>query len=210
MRHCKRPHTLKRQSLSGTPIRVAGSTMKNRKALLVGMILTISMLTSMTAQAGLMEWLGVSDARTEQASTGSFDQLYAAVLAEDRSATDDAPVLTANASAIMAVTSPVGGVQKTLRRTYRVEVSAYNSEIAQTDASPFITAKGTHVRDGIVATNMFPFGTVIKIPSLFGDKIFVVEDRMNTRYQHNVDVWMESKTDALKLGRRTVTIEVIQ
>jgi 3D (Asp-Asp-Asp) domain-containing protein len=183
--------------------------MKNRKALLVGTILTISMLTTLTAQAGLMEWLGVSDAQAQRASTGSFDQLYAAVMAEGTAASD-APVLTANSSAVMAVTSPVGGVQKTLRRTYRVEVSAYNSEVAQCDDSPFITAKGTHVRDGIVATNMFPFGTVIKIPSMFGDKIFVVEDRMNTRYQNNVDVWMESKADALKLGRRTVTIEVIQ
>jgi 3D (Asp-Asp-Asp) domain-containing protein len=170
------------------------------------------MLTTFSAQAGLMEWLGISDAQAQRASTGSFDQLYAAVVAEGADAADasNAPVLTANSSAVMAVTSPVGGVQKTLRRTYRVEVSAYNSEVAQCDDSPFITARGTHVRDGIVATNMFPFGTVIKIPSLFGDKIFVVEDRMNTRYQNNVDVWMESKADALKLGRRTVTIEVIQ
>jgi len=66
------------------------------------------------------------------------------------------------------------------------------------------------VRDGIVASNMFPFGTVIKIPSLFGDKIFVVEDRMNTRYQNNVDVWMTSHADAVALGRRTVQIEVIK
>jgi 3D (Asp-Asp-Asp) domain-containing protein len=183
--------------------------MKNRKALLVGMILSISMVSSMTAQAGLMDWLGISDVQAGRPSTGSFDQLYADVLNDGATSSDDA-VLTANASAIMAVASPVGGIQTTTRRTYTVQLSGYNSEVAQCDDSPFITAKGTHVRDGIVATNMFPFGTIIKIPSLYGDKIFVVEDRMNSRYQRNVDIWFASKDDALKLGRRMVTIEVIQ
>jgi 3D (Asp-Asp-Asp) domain-containing protein len=114
------------------------------------------------------------------------------------------------ANAVAPVNSPVGAVTKTIRKNYMVEVSAYTSEVAQCDDSPFITAKGTYVRDGIVATNMFPFGTAIKIPSLYGDKIFVVEDRMNTRYQKNVDIWFADKTAALKLGRRLVQIEVIK
>lgn len=184
--------------------------MKHRiSALLIGSLITISMLGTLTAQAGLLDWLGLSSTRTEVAATGSFDQLYASMFANSREAVDT-PTYAENAGAIIADTSPVGGTQKTLRKSYLVQVSGYTSEVAQTDDSPFITAKGTHVRDGIVATNMFPFGTVIKMPSLYGDKLFVVEDRMNKRYQANVDIWFTDKAEALKLGRRMVTIEVIQ
>ncbi|MCC6934517.1 MAG: 3D domain-containing protein [Candidatus Yanofskybacteria bacterium] len=181
--------------------------MKTRKLILVATLIAITLSTSLSAQAGLMDWFRSNGASSQVAHEGSFDQLYASVLSSG--ATDDErPMLMANA--VVPANSPVGGTKKALRKTYLVEVSAYNSEAAQTDDSPFITAKGTHVRDGIVATNMFPFGTVIKIPSLFGDKIFVVEDRMNTRYQKNVDVWFADKAAALKLGRRLVQIEVIQ
>jgi 3D (Asp-Asp-Asp) domain-containing protein len=43
---------------------------------------------------------------------------------------------------------------------------------------------------------------------MYGDKVFVVEDRMNARYQNNVDIWMESYAEAKKFGRRSVEIHV--
>ena len=89
-----------------------------------------------------------------------------------------------------------------------VPVSAYNSEPGQTDSTPFVTANGTHVRDGIVAANFLKFGTKVKIPQLFGDKEFVVADRMNARYGQALDVWMPDKAQARQLGRRHVMIEV--
>lgn len=89
-----------------------------------------------------------------------------------------------------------------------MEVSAYNSLPEQTDSTPFITASNTQTRWGVVATNQLPFGTKIKIPSVYGDQIFVVEDRMNTRYKNNVDIWMEKVSDARKFGRRSLEIEV--
>lgn len=181
--------------------------MKTRKQILVISLIVISLMTSLTAQAGFLDWFRSASAATDTASKGSFDSLYASVT-NSASVESEKPTLVANA--IAAISSPTGGVSKAIRRFYMVEVSAYNSEVGQTDDSPFITAKGTHVRDGIVASNMFPFGTAIKIPALYGDKIFVVEDRMNKRYQNNVDVWLEHKADALKLGRRLVQIEVIK
>ncbi len=91
-----------------------------------------------------------------------------------------------------------------------VEMTAYNSEIGQTDASPFITANGTRVRDGIVAANFLKFNTRIRLPELYGDKIFVVTDRMNERYANRVDIWMEKKIDAKKFGvKRGVKIEIL-
>lgn len=84
--------------------------------------------------------------------------------------------------------------------TRSVWITAYSSTPEETDDTPFITASGTRVRDGIVATNLLPFGTKIQIPELFGDKVFVVEDRMHERKANNVDVWMPTKSQALKFG----------
>ena len=44
--------------------------------------------------------------------------------------------------------------------TTRVWLTAYSSSVDETDDTPFITASGKHVRDGIVATNFLPFGEV--------------------------------------------------
>lgn len=96
--------------------------------------------------------------------------------------------------------------------TLVLEVSAYSSTPDQTDDTPFITANGTYVTDGIVATNILPFGTTLKFTNcgnIPNDKIFRVADRMNKRYQKNIDVWYASTLDALKLGRRTCQIQVI-
>lgn len=94
-------------------------------------------------------------------------------------------------------------------RTMTVASTAYNSEPGQTDSSPFTTANGTRVYDGVVAANFLPFGTRIRIPDHFGDKVFVVHDRMNARYTQRVDIWMLNKSDAFKWGVRRVKIEVL-
>lgn len=93
--------------------------------------------------------------------------------------------------------------------TREVWLTAYSSTPEETDDTPFVTALGTETRDGIVATNFLPFGTRVKIPEVFGDKIFVVEDRMHPRKTDFMDVWMPSKQDALKLGIRRTNIIVL-
>lgn len=84
--------------------------------------------------------------------------------------------------------------------TTKAWITAYSSTPEETDDTPFITAANTNVRDGIVATNMFPFGTKIKIPKLFGDKIFIVEDKMHRRKKNFIDIWMPSKEQAKEFG----------
>ncbi len=79
-------------------------------------------------------------------------------------------------------------------------VTAYASTPEETDDTPFITANGTEVRDGIVATNMLPFHTKVMIPRLFGNKVFTVEDRMHPRKKNFIDVWMPTKQKALDMG----------
>jgi 3D (Asp-Asp-Asp) domain-containing protein len=90
-------------------------------------------------------------------------------------------------------------------------VTAYNSTIGQCDDTPFVTAAGTPVRDGIIANNLLPFGTKVRIPSLFDDKIFVVEDRMNKRWDNNrFDIWFSDAKTAKLFGIQKVEIEVIE
>lgn len=93
--------------------------------------------------------------------------------------------------------------------TRQVIVTAYSSTPDQTDSTPFITAANTHVRDGIVAANFLPLHTKIKIPNLFGEKIFVVEDRMNRRYQNRVDIWFPTRAAALAFGMKKAEIIII-
>ena len=94
-------------------------------------------------------------------------------------------------------------------KTYTVRATAYSSTVDQTDSSPFITASGTRVRDGIIAANFLPFGTVVRIPDVYGDKLFVVEDRMHERYWYNVDIWFPERSLAREFGARKIKIEVV-
>lgn len=95
-----------------------------------------------------------------------------------------------------------------------VLMTAYNSEVSQTDGSPCITATGFNVcKHGIedtIAANFLKFGTKVKIPALYGDRIFIVRDRMNKRYTNKVDIWMKNKSDALKFGVKSAQIVVVE
>ncbi|MCB9803029.1 3D domain-containing protein [Candidatus Nomurabacteria bacterium] len=95
------------------------------------------------------------------------------------------------------------------KTTMNIIVTSYNSEPGQTDDSPFITAFNTHVRDGIVATNFLPKGTLVRFPDEFGDKIFVVEDRMNSRYYYRMDIWMADKAESIKFGAKYLKMEIL-
>ncbi|MFZ5390977.1 MAG: hypothetical protein ACOZAJ_01735 [Patescibacteria group bacterium] len=118
--------------------------------------------------------------------------------------------LVINSSLSAEITSRLPqAADKPARYVVRVPVTAYSSTPDQTDDTPFITARGTTVRPGIVAANFLPFGAMIRMPSHFGNQVFVVEDRMNTRYDKRVDIWMESRQQAKQWGLRQVAIEVL-
>lgn len=95
-------------------------------------------------------------------------------------------------------------------KVVEVVMTAYTSTPDQTDDTPFIAASGKHVYDGMLAANWLPFGTKIKIPELYGDKIFTVDDRMNSRYGYGrMDIWLDtSKAEARKFGVKRLTVEV--
>lgn len=90
-----------------------------------------------------------------------------------------------------------------------VWVTAYSSTPEETDSTPFITASGAKVQDGFVAANFLPFGTKIKIPEFFDDKVFTVKDRMHKRKTQSVDIWMPTKERAKQFGRHKTNIVVV-
>ncbi len=113
-------------------------------------------------------------------------------------------------NALAAASNPSGEDLKQVQRV-KVVVTAYSSTPWETDGDPYITASGNWVREGIVANNMLPFGTKVRIPEVFGDKVFVVEDRMNWRkgYYH-IDIWFPSYWEALNFGAKRTYIEVLE
>lgn len=89
-------------------------------------------------------------------------------------------------------------------------ITGYSSSSDETDDTPWITAYNSVPRWGTVASNVLPFGTKIKIPSLFGDQIFVVEDKMNPRFNENIDIWFPSKLEAKEFGiHPDVLVEIL-
>ncbi len=100
-------------------------------------------------------------------------------------------------------------VSRPERKLVRAVITAYSSREEETDDTPFITAAGTKVRPGIVAANWLPLGTKIRIPALFGDQVFTVEDRMHARMNGKVDVWFSSTDEALRFGTQVARVEIL-
>lgn len=122
--------------------------------------------------------------------------------------------LKTNAFALAKNSPPANPVivQSTLvvKSVKYVTVTAYDSQPSQTDSTPFTTADMSPVRDGIIAANFLKFGTRVRIPELYGDKVFEVHDRMNSRFPNRVDIWMDSNQKSIQFGiKRNVKIEIL-
>ena len=108
---------------------------------------------------------------------------------------------------------PPAKVYKVLA-TYTVPVTAYSSTVDQTDSTPCITANGfdlcAHNQEDVIAANFLPFGTKVRIPEYFGDRIFTVQDRMNARYYYRADMWMRHRIDAVNWGLKYAKLEVVE
>ncbi|MBI5077064.1 3D domain-containing protein [Candidatus Falkowbacteria bacterium] len=99
-------------------------------------------------------------------------------------------------------------------RVVTVVATAYSSTIDQTDSTPCITASGfdvcQHGEEDIMAANFLPLGAKVRIPELYDDKVFTVEDRMNPRYSHRIDLWKTTRERALGFGKRLVKLEIVE
>lgn len=130
---------------------------------------------------------------------------------------------------------PVAGERAPLR-TLQVFATAYSSDPYQTDSTPCIPAMSFdlcehYLASGLedtIAANFLPLGTKVRFPELYGDKIFTVRDRMNSRYNYDrigyyrIDFYKiesngnggidasASKQEAIEFGfKRDIKMEVI-
>lgn len=98
-------------------------------------------------------------------------------------------------------------------RTVKVVATAYSSTPDQTDSTPCITANGfnvcRHGQENVIAANFLKFGTKVRIPELYGDKIFTVQDRMHSRFSQRIDLWKLSRQRALDFGKQRIEIEIL-
>ncbi len=129
------------------------------------------------------------------AMRGAADYHY--IVEEDSMAIEDASIVIENP------------LTKKANIKANVYITAYSSTESQTDSTPFTTASGTMVRDGIVAANWLPIGTKVKIPALFGNKIFIVEDRMAPKNDKKLDIWFETTEAALHFGVKRAKVEIL-
>jgi len=90
-----------------------------------------------------------------------------------------------------------------------VIVTAYSSTPDQTDSTPFTTAAGTTVRDGVIASNFLKFGAKVQFTELYGDKIFVVEDRMAPKNNHKMDIWFPDRQSAKQFGVKFTEVVIL-
>lgn len=89
-----------------------------------------------------------------------------------------------------------------------ITITAYSSTVDQCDDTPFITANGKTVYDGLAAANFLKFGTQVKIPEYFGEKVFTVNDRMNAKHNDRIDIWMPTREQAIQFGARYLKVEI--
>lgn len=182
---------------------------------LAGILPTITLfsIAAIPAQAGLLDWF-----EDEYKILDNSSQPF--VFANSRFGLNSISLengsvknlITLHGGFILGNNSPIKNPTKQPEkfREIIVPATAYSSTPDQTDDSPFITAWNTPVRDGIVAANFLPFGTKIKIPDIYGDKIFIVEDRMNRRYWHKIDIWFPDRQSAIEFGLKIIKIHVLE
>lgn len=119
-----------------------------------------------------------------------------------------------SASIAKKITAKKPSARTYVLRNKLVVATAYSSTPDQTDGDPCTTANGFNVCknniENVIAANFLPFGTHVKLPDLYGDRIFVVQDRMNARYKDGrIDVWMKTRAAAKQFGVKRSMLEIV-
>jgi len=142
--------------------------------------------------------IGVSGIATAEIDTGLTDQ-------------SSFDIHIVQETTLLPLTCPPTHKEIEILEDRKVTVTAYSSTEWETQGDPFVTASGKRVEDGIVANNFLAFGTEIKLPEIFGDKTFTVQDRMHFRKSdYHFDVWFPSHKQALNFGAQTSEIEIVK
>ena len=83
-----------------------------------------------------------------------------------------------------------------------VSMSAYTPH----ETGSRTTASGAKAKEGYTcAANFVPLGSII----IYNGHRYVVQDRMNPKYNHHVDIFMESHKKAIEFGRKEAIVQVL-
>jgi 3D (Asp-Asp-Asp) domain-containing protein len=107
--------------------------------------------------------------------------------------------------------------------TLSVEMTAYTSEAAQTDATPALTASGAVAGPGTAAASRdllerLPYGSQVEVLSVSGEGCggwvpetpLTVADTMHPRIRNHLDVWLETTEQAINWGRCRAEVRVVE
>jgi len=123
---------------------------------------------------------------------------------------EERELVTLQDNTLVPISNPSNLKPKKIQRII-VIVTAYSSSPWETDSNPYLTAAGTWVKEGIIANNLLSFGTKVRIPEIYGDKVFVVEDRMHWKKgNYHIDIWFPSYWEALNFGVKRTYIEILE
>lgn len=151
---------------------------------------------------GSLGFLGINPSQVEAELTEELPILMTGIPEKE--------LLTIQDNTLIPISEPTNPQPAIIQRI-NVIITAYSSTPWETDGDPFLTAAGSRVRDGVVANNLLPLGTKIKIPELYGEKIFIIEDRMHWRKgNYQIDIWFPDYWQALNFGAKRTYIEVLE
>lgn len=163
-----------------------------------------------SSDRGPMRWITVSD--TSSTSVDTADRAPSAPasgLTQGWSGGPSSPSIHVPAPVVKRILFPQD-IPYMVTDTWRVQLTAYNSTPNQTDGTPWKSASGRIMKPGDAACNGLPFGTIFRIPSLFGQYVFTIVDRMApTKPPNCIDLWTYHVNDAKLLGAHQVTIELL-
>lgn len=106
--------------------------------------------------------------------------------------------------------------EKKIWKSLDVKATAYNSVPSQTDSQPNIAAWGDTLKPGMkviaVSRDLISLGlkhnTEVKLEGLPG--IYLVKDKMNSRYRKRIDLYMGVDIDSAKeWGQKKLTIQYV-
>ena len=192
-----------------------------KKLIISVVLLTMFILTSNSANAGLLDWTD-KDGDNVHPLIDTGSDWSVSKLAKFDLMQKDTPEDVPEPIAI-PVQIQKAKVIKTLAKTptvatYIVVATAYSSTPDQTDSTPCIAASGYNVcnkTENIIAVSrdlvrLLGYGTQVRFPELYGQKVFSIEDTMNMRFKERIDFHLDSREEAKNFGiKRGIKMEVI-
>jgi 3D (Asp-Asp-Asp) domain-containing protein len=88
--------------------------------------------------------------------------------------------------------------------TVTANCSAYTSSDSENDGYGGLTCEEKPLEEGMIAMDDYPLGTKVEIDG----KMYYVADRFGGGYKNRIDIFMPSKSDALRFGRQWKEVKI--